>query len=160
MFRPQPVNIQYTRHAEVASKNTANISVYTGETTGNMTASTCVRKFHTISNNTLMMPRLGGNVFATLLLFLFSLKNKTFCVPLLFVLTPSYRLHELKNIPGANMEVVIFEVNHDQGIGTGDGSSVGSSAGSIVGGRSGLKEKGPISVCLWTPVKGEKHRHE
>ncbi len=66
------------------------------------------------------------------------------------------RVNELRNIPGSNMEVVIFFVGSDRCGTTTDGSSVGSSSGSSAGGeRRARKEGGPISVCLWTPTKCE-----
>lgn len=66
------------------------------------------------------------------------------------------RVNELRNIPGSNMEVVIFFVGSDRCSTTADGSSVGSISGSSGGGeRRARKESGPISVCLWTPTKCE-----
>jgi len=66
------------------------------------------------------------------------------------------RVNELTNIPGSNMEVVIFFVGSDRCSTTADGSSVGSSSGSNRGGeRRAPREDGPISVCLWTPTKCE-----
>lgn len=52
------------------------------------------------------------------------------------------------------MEVVIFEVGDDDRGGSVDGFSVDSS---YAGSRSSsvYKNDGPISVCLWAPVKCE-----
>lgn len=72
------------------------------------------------------------------------------------------RVNELRGIPGNNMEVVIFFVGSDRCTTTSDGSSTGGSStgGSRGSGRRGQpKEEGPISVCLWKPVKCESRQN-
>ena len=65
------------------------------------------------------------------------------------------RVSELRGIPGINMEVVIFFVGSDRST-TADGSSTGSSSAGRSRGserRETPTEDGPISVCLWKPMK-------
>lgn len=71
-----------------------------------------------------------------------------------FVFNGKRRVSEIKGIPGADMEVVIFEVGDNDRSGYMDGSSICSS---MTGSRSSsvYKNEGPISICLWTPMKCE-----
>eukprot|EP00903_Cladosiphon_okamuranus_P013728 g12781.t1 len=71
------------------------------------------------------------------------------------------RVNELRGIPGSNMEVVIFFVGSDRCSTTDDVSSAGGSStgGSRVTEMKGApKEDGPISVCLWKPMKSGRDK--
>lgn len=77
-----------------------------------------------------------------------------FTTLVLFINPCSNRISDLKGIPGSSMEVVIFQVEGEACDRPGDSSIVGSST------RSSCVEYkgGPISICLWTPVKRERKR--
>lgn len=90
--------------------------------------------------------------------------NCTVCTFFFVFTTPVSRVSELRDIPGNNMEVVIFYVNGGGGERCATASDAGSTSRSSTGeGGSGVgdartgqtKGEGPISLCLWKPKECE-----